>query len=100
VEDASGTPVIVSDRVGLASVINQADAGVVIEPTQAALSAGLARILSDPAAAEQMGKRGRQQALEVFTWDRIVPKLKETYLRIIEAHCASSAAPGGGLGGK
>lgn len=89
---ASGTPVIVSDRVGLASVIDEAEAGLVIEATQNALTAGLVRMLSNSTAAELMGGRGRQVALERFTWAGIVPKLKEAYLRVIEAHGASPAA--------
>jgi glycosyltransferase involved in cell wall biosynthesis len=88
---AAGTPVIVSDRVGLASVINEAEAGIVIEATQDSLTAGLIRILGDPADAEAMGKRGRQEALERFTWDRIVPVLRDTYLQAIEGKEASAA---------
>lgn len=82
---ASGTPVIVSDRVGLASVIRRSASGIIIEATQDSLKSGLMRILSDPTEAEAMGRRGRQEALNSFSWDKIVPVLRETYLRAIDA---------------
>ena len=81
---ASGTPVIVSERVGLASVVKRSAAGLVIQPTRDALRSSLRYVFSNPSVGEQMGKRGREVALKSFTWEHIVPFLMDAYLEAIE----------------
>jgi len=82
---ASGTPVIVSNRVALGSVIRSSAAGLVIEPTVDALRSSLRHILSNPAIGEDMGRRGREVALNTFTWERIVPAIVNVYSETIGA---------------
>lgn len=60
---ACGAPVVVSDRGALPEVVG--DAGVVVEPTPAAIAAGLRRAIGDRA----LGEAGRVRA-QRFTWAR------------------------------
>lgn len=82
---AAGTPVIVGERVALAYVLKQSEAGIVIDPTHEALSSSMRYMLSNPTMGVEMGKRGRQVALDKFTWERIVPSLTNVYLQAIGA---------------
>jgi glycosyltransferase involved in cell wall biosynthesis len=64
---ACGTPVVVSDRGALPEVVG--DAGVVVEPTAAAIRDGLANVLGDPATTQRLSHAGRERAASL-TWDR------------------------------
>ena len=66
---ACATPVVVSDRGALPEVVG--DAGVVVEPTAAAVARGLRSVLEDPHRAAALGRRGRERALG-FSWDAMV----------------------------
>lgn len=81
---ASGTPVIVSERVGLAKVVSDSKAGIVIEPEAEDLKMSIRQILTNPEAAGEMGRSGRQTALDGFTWDKIIPGLIDEYLRALK----------------
>ncbi|MGB9179676.1 MAG: glycosyltransferase [Pyrinomonadaceae bacterium] len=83
---ASGIPVIVSDRVGLASYVSGARAGLVTPANERELAASLRAFLSDPALARRMGENGRHLALEKFTWDHIVSSIRELYTNVIRSH--------------
>lgn len=64
---ACGTPVVVSDRGALPEVVGEA--GVVVEPSAAAVRDGLRKVLVDRAAAKQLGAAGVRRARD-FTWER------------------------------
>jgi glycosyltransferase involved in cell wall biosynthesis len=64
---ACGTPVVVSNGGSLPEVVG--DAGIVVEPTAAAVEGALATLLADPAAAHDRGRAARARA-ERFTWAR------------------------------
>ncbi len=81
---AAGTPVVIGTGVGLASVVKDASAGMVIRPNLEELKSSLSWILSNRAAANEMGKHGREVALKNFSWDRIVPSLTDAYRAAIE----------------
>jgi glycosyltransferase involved in cell wall biosynthesis len=63
---ACGTPVIVSDRGALPEIVG--DAGIVIEPTAAALEAALVDVLNDDDRRDDLGRRGHTRA-GAFTWE-------------------------------
>jgi len=64
---ACGSAVIASDRGALPDLIG--DAGVLVEPSAAAVEAALGRVLADPADARRLGEAARARALEL-TWER------------------------------
>ncbi|HWG73090.1 MAG TPA: glycosyltransferase family 1 protein [Acidimicrobiales bacterium] len=66
---ACGAPTLVSNGGSLPEVVDEA--GVVVEPTAAAIEKGLAELLANPATAEDLRAAGRARA-ETMTWDRTV----------------------------
>ncbi len=83
---AAGSPVIVSDKVALASWVTKSEAGIVAEDDKDALVLGLRHILKNPGIGLEMGKRGREVALTRFTWEAIVPTLTDAYERAIRSN--------------
>jgi len=75
---ACGAPVIVSDRGALPEVV--ADAGVISEPTAAALEAALGAVLCDPGRARRLRAAARERAL-TLPWERTAAG----WLEVLEA---------------
>ena len=68
---ASGAPAVVTDFPGMADLIRESDAGVVIPRRDpAALAAAVARLAADPALRARLGGNGRTAILEAHSWDR------------------------------
>lgn len=78
---ACGRPVVITDSCHFPEVAH-AGAGAVVPVTAPAIAGGLARILSDPAAAEAMGRNGRRLVLENYTW----PRIAEMTIRLYVCH--------------
>lgn len=65
---ASGLPVIATAVSGTKQVMVHAETGLLVPPTDApALAAAIVQILSDPAGAAAMGRRGRQRVERHFS---------------------------------
>lgn len=81
---ATGTPVVVSEAVGLSTVVRAANAGIVTlgEPSDLALA--LNKIISNPKLARYMGERGREFAYRNFDWDNVAQKALKLYRSCIE----------------
>lgn len=77
-----GRPVVVTDRVGLASDVMGA-AGLVIpagDPRRA--TQALVQLLTDRALATQFGERGREFVCKQYEWPRIVDTLETAYRQL------------------
>jgi len=76
---ASGVPVIAASAGGLAEVVEHERTGLLIgspvEPPE--LAAAIRRLLDDPAAAAEMGRRGRERVMQNFS----VEAMRERTLR-------------------
>lgn len=71
----AGLPCIGSDRWAMPEIIEHGVTGWLAPDGNAeALAALLERTLRDPVAAAEMGRRGRERALERFTWDRVAER--------------------------
>lgn len=67
---AAGMPVISSDFPLWREIVQDAQCGLLIDPTNTdALVRAMLTILSDPAEAEAMGARGRRAVVEKYNWD-------------------------------
>jgi glycosyltransferase involved in cell wall biosynthesis len=76
---ASGTPVVTSNISSLPEVVG--DAAVLVDPYDVgSIVDGLRRVLTDPARAEEMRRKGLIRARE-FSWERSVAKTLEVYRR-------------------
>jgi len=78
---ASGTPVLVTDRCGIAPMVNQR-AGLVVPHDCAALEAGLAQILDDPALAARL-RGGCQGVAKSLSWTEPLAQMETLYRELI-----------------
>ena len=77
---ACGRPVICTDVASMPEVVADGVHGFVVPPGDpAALRLALVRLREDRAAAEGMGRAGRQRVLDRFQWDDVVDRCLEAY---------------------
>jgi glycosyltransferase involved in cell wall biosynthesis len=85
---AAGIPVVASRVGGLPDLVAHGDSGLLVRPEDPAdLARSLVRLLRDPAAAQALGRRGRQLA-EARSHARLVDRMTEVYAAV-----ARSAVP-------
>jgi glycosyltransferase involved in cell wall biosynthesis len=78
-----GKPVVASAAGGIVDIVRNGRNGYLVPPGDAAALAGaVARLMRDPAAAAEMGVRGREDVREGFSWEVIVDRLVEVYVSI------------------
>jgi glycosyltransferase involved in cell wall biosynthesis len=78
-----GKPVVASAAGGIVDIVRNGRNGYLVPPGDAAALAGaVARLMRDPAAAAEMGARGREDVREGFSWEVIVDRLVEVYVSI------------------
>lgn len=80
---ACGTPVLLSQQVGLAAEVIAAGAGWVIDLDADGLRAGLAKATSARPALSARGVAARALARERFTWPRIADELAVAYKELL-----------------
>ena len=78
---ACGTPVLVTDRCGIAPIVDQR-AGLVVPHDCAALEAGLAQILDDPAFAARL-RGGCQGVANSLSWAEPLAQMETLYQELI-----------------
>jgi glycosyltransferase involved in cell wall biosynthesis len=84
-----GRPVVVTEEVGAAELVRQAQAGYVVGAEQ--LPSAIAALLNDPLAAAGMGERGRTWVREHLQWDRIAAAMAAEYRRAAAPSCKTCA---------
>lgn len=84
---AAGTPVIVSDQVGIHPDISREATGAVVPLDVERIAAALAEWMRDPARRRTAGARGRAYALG-YDWDRIAARWMAHYERLLSRPCA------------
>lgn len=90
---ASGTPVVVSDRVGIHREISAARAGLVTRLEPAELSRAIGRLLDNPGAREQMGRAGEALATQKYSWERAASDVGRLYEDIVGQRAGGNACP-------
>lgn len=81
---ATGTPVVVSDRVDLGALVAAHGVGEVVPTAVEPVAAALSRWLSDAARGERelAGKRGRELVWAHYDWRRIAARWREHYRQL------------------
>ena len=79
---ACGTPVVVTDRCGIADIVD-GKKGCVVEYEKDQLREAILRILSDEELRVRFGEGGRKLVREKFDWDTVVIKLEALYETIL-----------------
>ena len=79
---ACRTPVIGSDSGGIPEVVG--DGGLIVpERNPGALAQALTRLRNNPALVAELGKRGRAQVRDRYTWRRIAEQMRDVYLGLV-----------------
>jgi glycosyltransferase involved in cell wall biosynthesis len=76
---AMGRPVIVTPEVGLASLVEEARAGIVTDGAPAKLAEAIRSLYADAAGRELMGERGSFVARPRMSWDSVAGRLEASY---------------------
>ena len=80
---ASGTPVVVSDQVGIYREISQAGAGLVTTLDPADVAGAIGLLLDDPDAAARMGREGEALAARSYSWERVATDVEALYEEVV-----------------
>jgi glycosyltransferase involved in cell wall biosynthesis len=83
---AAGCPVVVSREVGLADVVNEKRAGLVVNGETDSLGKALQDLLGDKAGRQKMGENGKRAASECFDWNSIALRMLHVYEHILTEH--------------
>jgi len=78
---ACGTPVIVTDRCGIADFI-VGKAGLVVEYDKDQLRDAIFRVLNDEELRKRFGAGGKKLVRAEFGWDKVVTKVEQVYLNM------------------
>jgi glycosyltransferase involved in cell wall biosynthesis len=80
---ACGTPVIVTDRCGIANIINDNNVGYVVEYNKEQLQDAIFKILTNDELRRYLGGGGKTLVREKYSWDIVVEQLEKIYGDII-----------------
>ncbi len=77
---ATGVPVVATRVGGITEIVEDGKTGLFVERGEVtALADAIISLLSDKDRRKSMGKAGRQRAIELFSWERIVENLLYQY---------------------
>lgn len=77
---AAGLPVIASNFPFWKKIVEDTKCGICVNPQDAQeVRAACEKLLSDPKAAQEMGKNGRQAVLACYSWESEEKKLMDLY---------------------
>jgi glycosyltransferase involved in cell wall biosynthesis len=79
---ACGTPVVVTDRCGIADIIN-GQVGLVVPHDRNQLSDAILRMLTDDKMRQQFGEKGKALVRQKFDWSKIVEQLEDVYQDVL-----------------
>jgi glycosyltransferase involved in cell wall biosynthesis len=87
---AAGLPVVASDFPLWRSIVAEAGCGILVDPLDPeAIAGALERLLADPGAAEEMGRRGRAAVEERWSWEPEGRKLLALYASLTARRAGS-----------
>ncbi|MCP9485415.1 MAG: glycosyltransferase [Gaiellaceae bacterium MAG52_C11] len=78
---AAGTPVVLTDRCGVAALLGER-AAVIVPPEVEPLREAIVRVLADPGLRKRLGAGGREVAREV-SWASVVAEQEQLYRRAL-----------------
>jgi len=79
---ACGLPVVVTDRCGIADIIN-GQVGLVVPYDRNQLGDTVLRMLTDDKIRQQFGEKGKALVREKFDWSKIVEQLEDIYQGVL-----------------
>jgi len=83
----AGLPVITSNFPNWKELVNQIGCGIAVDPTDSrAIADAVLYLLSHPAEAAEMGRRGYEVAVKRFNWDLESCKLDQLYKQLLNSN--------------
>ncbi len=80
---ATGKPLILSDIPGVRDVISNEE-GFIVEPLDPdAIAEALEKIWNGPEIAKQMGKKGRERVVELFSWEKVAKDVEKIFYDVM-----------------
>ena len=76
---AAGCPVVVTREMGVADIVRESGAGIVVDGAPDALAAGIAQLLSAPDLLEEMSLNGSATVARQYGWDTVAQQLEAVY---------------------
>ncbi|HYD05341.1 MAG TPA: glycosyltransferase family 4 protein, partial [Reyranella sp.] len=80
-----GLAVLTTADVGMSEIVRQAAAGVIVDPSPAAIAGGLQALLADDAARRAMGRRGCELVIANYGWGMVATRMIDLYRAAIGA---------------
>jgi glycosyltransferase involved in cell wall biosynthesis len=81
---AVGCPVVVTPEVGLADVVSESKAGIVVNGEPRNIAEGLLKIIESDDDRDKMGKRGQEIVKEQFSWNAVAEQMELFYQNTLE----------------
>lgn len=83
---AAGAPIVCADNIGFRQVIRDGAPGRFVAPGDPeALAAGLADVLDDADLRRAWARRGREVAVERYSWASVAERVEQVYLAVLAA---------------
>ncbi len=80
---AAGCPVVISDRVNIASCISRAEGGIVCSPTINGIESAIDKLVSNDKLRGQMAENGKKLCQSQFEWSIVTKSLLMEYERLL-----------------
>lgn len=78
-----GVPVLATPDVGMAEIVREVGAGVVVDPSPTGIARGLATLLADPGASRAMGEVGRRHVVAHYGWQAVAKLMEDLYRTVL-----------------
>ena len=88
-----GVPVLATPDVGMAEIVREITAGVVVDPSPSGIASGLNSLLSDAAASRAMGEAGRSHVVAHYSWQAVAHRMEELYSSVLASNGARGTGP-------
>jgi glycosyltransferase involved in cell wall biosynthesis len=89
---ALGRPVVANTHPEQSAVLEESRAGLCVEWSPEAFAAAFVALFAEPAAADEMGRRGREYVRSRRTYSAIAEKVAQDYARILARRSKPDAA--------
>jgi len=83
-------PAILSRAASIPGV-EEVGAGVIVDSKPDALARAILGLVDDPQRRRQIGQKGRELVLEMYTWDKVATGMKHAYEMILSGTLNSGA---------
>jgi len=87
-----GVPVLATPDVGMSEIVRDIAAGLVVEPTPAAIAGGLRAMFADPELCRRQGAAGQRHVIDHYGWPAVARRMAELYSSIAKSRQTRVAA--------